>query len=60
MPEIAAVLAEIADQMARESERGRVASYIPQLARVDPTKFGIAVVTPDGAVHVAGHADEPF
>jgi glutaminase len=60
LPEIAAVLAEIADQMTRETERGRVASYIPQLARVDPMKFGIAVVTAEGAVHVAGDADEPF
>jgi len=40
--------------------RGQVASYIPELARVDPASFGIAVATADGAVHVAGDADEPF
>ena len=39
---------------------GRVADYIPQLARVDPTRFGLAVITLDGGVHLAGDADLPF
>jgi len=60
MAEITEVIGEIAEAMARVEERGEVAAYIPQLARVDPRKFGIAVVTADGDVHVAGDADEPF
>ncbi|MDD3445729.1 MAG: glutaminase [Zavarzinia sp.] len=50
----------IAAAMATRSERGRVADYIPELARVDPDHFGIAVVDADGDVAVAGDADAPF
>ena len=39
---------------------GTLANYIPALAQVDPTKFGIAVATPDGQVYCAGDADEAF
>jgi glutaminase len=40
--------------------RGRVANYIPALARVDPRQFGLAIVTCDGEIAVAGDADVPF
>jgi glutaminase len=40
--------------------QGKVASYIPALAHVDPRKFGIALVLADGSSFVAGDADEPF
>ena len=40
--------------------RGEVATYIPELARADPTAFGIAVVTVDGRVLAAGAADRAF
>jgi glutaminase len=40
--------------------RGRVADYIPALARVDPRHFGLAIVTCDGEIAVAGDADVPF
>lgn len=39
---------------------GRVARYIPALARVDPRKFGAAVVTVDGDMVTYGDAAEPF
>jgi glutaminase len=35
-------------------KEGKNADYIPALAKVDPNLFGIAVVTPDGKVYVAG------
>ncbi len=60
MPDLRKVLDDIVARMARETERGKVADYIPQLAHIDPAKFGIAVVTDDGTVHVAGDAEEPF
>lgn len=57
-------LAEIVAVVRRDMEahlgRGRVADYIPALARVDPRHFGIAVVTFDGRVVAAGDADVPF
>lgn len=39
---------------------GQVADYIPPLKRVDPTRFGIALMTVDGDMHVAGDADMRF
>jgi glutaminase len=39
---------------------GNVADYIPELARVAPDKFGIALVTVDGHVHQVGDSLEPF
>ncbi|MFN3880496.1 MAG: glutaminase [Nitrincola lacisaponensis] len=46
--------------LSAETERGKVADYIPQLAHVDPKQFGIAVCTPDGQLYSAGHANTPF
>ncbi len=39
---------------------GKVASYIPALARVSPQRFGIALRTCDGQEAAAGDSDEPF
>lgn len=60
MPDLQKVLDDIVAHMAGETTRGKVADYIPQLAHVDPARFGIAVVTADGAAYSAGDADEPF
>ena len=55
---------DILDQIAARTRplaaEGTVAKYIPALARVDPTKFAIAVVTADGREFATGDADEPF
>ena len=37
-PDLAAVVQEIAHDMQRRSDRGTVASYIPELANVDPAR----------------------
>ncbi|AWC23411.1 Thermolabile glutaminase [Aminobacter sp. MSH1] len=60
MPSLREVLDEIVAEMAGHPDRGEVASYIPQLGKVDPNKFGIAVTLTDGEVLAAGAADEPF
>ena len=60
MPDLDAVVQEIAAEMALRSDRGEVAHYIPELARVDPGRFGIAVAGTDGAVSVAGDGELPF
>ena len=39
---------------------GRVADYIPALACIDPSKFGIAVSTIDGGLFTAGDAEDRF
>ncbi len=60
MPQIASIIADIANSMAAETDRGPVADYIPSLAKVSPAHFGIAVVLADGSVHVAGDAEMAF
>lgn len=57
LPEI---VEQIRAELAPRFGEGEPAAYIPQLARVDPGRFGIAVATLDGAVHVAGDADVAF
>lgn len=58
--ELQAILDAIAEEIEPHRGKGRVADYIPALAKVDPRKFGIAIATPDGACHRAGDADECF
>ncbi len=39
---------------------GSVATYIPELAKVDPGLFGIAIATVDGKVYTAGDSEHEF
>ena len=39
---------------------GKNADYIPELAKVNPALFGIAIVTIDGQVETIGNVDVPF
>lgn len=39
---------------------GRVASYIPELAKADPAHFGIAIATVDGRVYEVGDTRQAF
>ena len=39
---------------------GKVASYIPELGKIDPAQFGMAVVLADGTAFTAGDADTLF
>ena len=59
-PDLDAVVAEIADEMRSRTDRGTVASYIPELARVDANAFGLVVIDADGRVAAAGDSDVPF
>jgi glutaminase len=46
--------------MRQRPDRGEVASYIPELARVDAKAFGLAVVDAEGRVVSGGDSDVPF
>ena len=39
---------------------GAVADYIPELAHVDPDRFGICIATRDGFVYEVGDSRQPF
>ena len=44
----------------REIEEGKVADYIPQLAKVDPNKYGISICDIKGQGYSVGDTDEQF
>jgi glutaminase len=54
------IAASVLHDMQPHFGRGRVADYIPALARVDPGQFGLAIVTGEGEMAVAGDADVAF
>ena len=54
------ILAEALAVAAPRRAEGKVADYIPALARIDPNKLGIAFAGADGVVHGAGDCDEAF
>ena len=60
IPDLASLLTRIDAAMRAEGNWGTPASYIPELARVDPAQFAISVVTADGARHGAGDIGQPF
>lgn len=57
-------LADFLSQLDRDirdrADWGKVADYIPELARVDPAQFGIAVALVDGTMLSAGDAQRRF
>ena len=54
------LLNDIAAELAQETERGKMADYIPQLAHVDPSQFAISLATVEGERFSAGCATTPF
>ncbi|CDZ28897.1 glutaminase [Neorhizobium galegae] len=60
MADLQAIVDEIHAKLTPRLGEGKVADYIPQLAHVDPKKFGMAIIGVDGQVFKAGDCDEPF
>jgi glutaminase len=60
VPDLEAVVREIADEMAQRPDRGEVATYIPELARIDPKAFGLVAIDVAGNVAAAGDSETPF
>lgn len=58
--ELDTLLRESADAARAAARHGKVADYIPSLARMDPETFGFAAIELDGTEHAVGDADEPF
>lgn len=60
LPDLNVVVREIVDEMVQRPDRGKVADYIPELARVDAKSFGLVVIEGDGNVAAAGDSEVPF
>lgn len=58
--DLSAIIADIVSRIGAEEQRGTVASYIPELAGIDPARFGIAIATADGRMLTGGDADTGF
>ena len=58
--DLADAVASVHKDMQSHLGAGRVADYIPALARIDPRHFGLAVATCDGRTAAAGDAETPF
>ena len=54
------LLDQILEQCAPYIEQGKLASYIPELAKADKTDFGMCVIAPDGTATCTGDADKAF
>lgn len=54
------LLEDIVGAVQADIGQGQVADYIPQLATVDPHRFGISVATRDGGLYSAGDAHTEF
>lgn len=54
------IVNDIAQQMQEKADKGKVATYIPQLACVNPDQFAISIALQDGSVYSAGCAQTLF
>lgn len=54
------ILTQVHEKIASRADRGEVATYIPELANVDPNQFGLAVALANGQLLSVGDADVPF
>lgn len=59
-PHLRSVVEEIAHEMRQRADRGAVARYIPELARIDPQAFGLVVIDGNGTIAAAGDSETPF
>ncbi len=60
MPDYQAILEKIHVKVLAEQPEGRIATYIPGLAKVDPGKFGMHLHTADGGDFAIGDSGESF
>ena len=54
------ILDVIVNEAKSEKDKGLVASYIPELAKIDKNKFGISLIDHLGKSYYAGDAKEQF
>ena len=60
MPDFQAILETIYKEATNASDKGKVASYIPELANIDKHNFGVHLRTIDGNDYGVGDFEQPF
>jgi glutaminase len=60
MTDLQAILDSIHAELSPRIGEGKVADYIPELAKIDPKQFGMAIATVNGDVCSIGDAGVPF
>jgi glutaminase len=60
MTDVQAILDSIHAELLPRLGEGKVADYIPELAKVDARQFGMAITTVDGRVYRVGDAETSF
>jgi glutaminase len=60
VPDIQQIIEDIHAELRPQLGAGKVADYIPELAKVNPNKLGLAIMTNDGRSYLAGDAEESF
>ncbi|MBN8951630.1 MULTISPECIES: glutaminase [unclassified Rhizobium] len=60
MTDLQAILDGIHTELSPRIGEGKVADYIPELAKIDPKQFGMAIATVGGDVYCVGDAAVPF
>ena len=58
--ELQNIIDDIAAELSHETERGKVADYIPPLACVSPSNFGMSIVDTHGHIMSTGNTDVSF
>ena len=53
-------LSDLHDNIVKAEITGKVADYIPELAKADPNCFGISIATTDGYEYGRGDTEVPF
>ncbi|WP_190808363.1 glutaminase [Flagellimonas sp. S3867] len=60
MPDFESIISTIALEVSKQTDKGKVASYIPELSCIDPNKFGMSILDKDGIANNIGDSDERF
>ncbi|MBB3607747.1 glutaminase [Rhizobium sp. BK602] len=60
MTDLQAILDDIHAELSPRIGEGKVADYIPELAKIDPNQFGMAIATVNGDLYSVGDAAIPF
>lgn len=54
------LLDQLVSELSKQNDKGKVATYIPELAKANPNKFGISIHDAQGNSYAAGDANEAF